>query len=105
MYNTMHCEQGSSSIVVDSSNSDSNDMFEDPQSSNDAGGMPDRIGEDINEDDDCPTLRRPKKNKGTHAGAALYKCKYNAVSAREFPFIAAVIHTGQLSIALGINDS
>ena len=90
MYNTMHCEQGSSTIVIDSSNSDSNDTFEDLQSSTDAGGMLDTIAEDINEDDNCPTLHRPKKSKVKHARAALYKCKYNAVWAREFPFIAAV---------------
>ena len=86
----MHCEQGSSTIVIHYSDSDSNDMFEDPQSSTDAGGMLDTIAEDIDEDDDCPTLPRPNKSKGTHARAALYKCKYNVVWAREFPFIAAV---------------
>ena len=35
-YNTMHCEQGSSTIVIDSSDLDSFDIFEDPQSSTDA---------------------------------------------------------------------
>ena len=86
----MHCEQGSSTIVIDSSDSDSYDIFEDVQSSTDARGMLDATAEDIDEDDDCPTPPRPKKSKGMHAGAALCKCKYNAVWAREFPFIAPV---------------
>ena len=86
----MHCEQGSCMIVIDSSDSDIYDIFEDPQSSTDARGMLDATAEDIDEDDDCPTPPRPKKSKGTHAGAALYKCKYNVVWAREFPFIAPV---------------
>ena len=86
----MHCEQGSSTIVIDSSDSDSNDMFEDLQSSTDAGGMLDTIAEDIDKDNNCPTLHRPKKSKVKHARAALYKCKYNTVWEREFPFIAAV---------------
>ena len=86
----MHYEQDSSTIVIDSSDSDSNDIFKDPQLSTDAGGMLDAIAEDVDEDDHCPTPPRPKTNKGTHAGAALYKCKYNAVWAREFPFIAPV---------------
>ena len=75
----MHCEQGSSTIVIDSSDSDSNDMCEDLQSWTDAGGMLDTIAEDIDKDDNCPTLHRPKKNKVKDARAALYKCKYNAV--------------------------
>ena len=91
MYNTMHCEKvRSSMIVIDSSDSDSDDMFEDLQSLTDAGGMLDAIAEDVNEDDNCPTAFRPKKSKDTHAGVALYKCIYNAVWAREFFFIAPV---------------
>ena len=90
-YNIMHCEQGSSMIVIDSCDSDSHDTFKDLQSLTDAGGMLDAIAEDIDEDDDCSTSPRPKKSKGTHAVAALYKCKYNAIWAREFhPFIAPV---------------
>ena len=85
---SIHCEQGSSTIVIDFSDSDSDDMFEDPQSLIDAGGMLNAIAEDVDKDDNCPTSPRLKKSKGSHAGAALYKCKYNAVWAREFPFIA-----------------
>ena len=70
-YNTTHCKQGCSTIVIDFSDSDSHDMFKDPPSSTDAGGMLDAIAEDIDEDDDCPTPPRPKKSKGTHARAAL----------------------------------
>ena len=59
-------------IVINSSDSDSNDMFEDLQLSTDAGGMLDSITEEVDKDDDCPTAPRPKKSKGMHAGAALY---------------------------------
>ena len=86
----MHCEQGSSTIDIDSSDSDSYGLFEDPQSLTDARRMLDATAEDVDEDDDCLIPPRPKKSKGTHAGATLYKCKYNAVWAREFPFIAPV---------------
>ena len=89
----MHCEQGSSMIVIDSSGSDGDDTFEDPQSSTRAAGVRNADdhdeADDLDEDDDCPTPPRPKKSKGIHAGAALYKCKYNAIWAREFPFITA----------------
>ena len=89
---SIHCEQCSSTIVIDFSDLDSDDMFEDPQSLINAAGMLNAIAEDVDKDvdkdDNCPTSPRLKKSKGSHTGAALYKCKYNAVWAREFPFIA-----------------
>ena len=77
-------------IVIDCSDLDNDDMFEDSQSLMDARGMLRAIAEDIDKDDNCPTALRPKKSKGMQAGAALYKCKYNAVWEREFPFIVLV---------------
>ena len=77
-------------IAIDYSDLDNDDMFEDPQSSMDAGGILHAIAEDFDKDDNCPTALRPKKSKGAHAGAAIYRCKYNAVWEREFPFIAPV---------------
>ena len=44
-YNTMHCEQGSSTLVIDSSDLDSHDTFEDLQLSTDAGRLLDAIAE------------------------------------------------------------
>ena len=87
----MHCEQGSSAIVIDSSDSDGDDTFEDPQSSTTVVGVRNGIpADDHDEDDVCATPPRPKKSKSMHAGAALYKCKYSAIWTREFPFIASV---------------
>jgi len=40
--------------------------------------------------DECLTPPRPKKSKSVHVGAAQYKCKYNSVWSKEFPFIAPV---------------
>lgn len=92
----MYCEQSSSAIVIDSSDSDGE--YE-QQSSATAAAVNVRnvssseaddsnVNDDINHNDS--TLPRPKKSKGMHAGAALYKCKYNTIWAREFPFITAV---------------
>ena len=92
MYSAMQCEQSSSTIVIDSSDLDSDDILEDPQSSKTGVRNADDHDEadHFNERDDCSTPPRPKKSKGMHAGAAVYKCKYNAIWAREFSFITAV---------------
>ena len=103
----MHCEQGSSTIVLDSSDSHSEYMFEDLQSLTDAEEMLDVIAEDVDKYDNCPTPPRPKKSKGTHAAAVLYKCntmQYGQESSLSL-LQCQVIHTGKLSITLSVNNS
>jgi len=91
----MYCEQSSSATVIDSSDLDGE--YE-QQSSRTAAAVDvrnrvtsneaDDSNDDVNHNDSTPP--RPKKSKGMHAGAALYKCKYNTIWAREFPFITPV---------------
>ena len=86
----MLCEKGSCTIIIASSDSDN--VYEEPQSVEVRSIAIDCDETADDEDDDCLTPPRPKKSKGRpmHAGAAIYKCKYNTIWTREFPFIAPV---------------
>ena len=95
-------------IVIDCSDLDNDDMFEDPQSLMDAGGMLHATAEDTDKDENCPTAIRPTKSKGTHAGAALY-ISVNTMQSRKESSLSLlqcqVIHTGKPSITFSINKS
>ena len=90
----MDCEQSSSAIVIDSSDIDLDGEYKQQSSTTAAAvdvlNVTSDEADDSNDDIMVTTPPRPKKSKGMHAGAALYKCRYNTVWVREFPFIAAV---------------